>query len=102
MLQAENFQVIAREGLGRSNNMTARTMSLFKRALYVGTSCAKVINADDAPRIWRYDLQNETWTLAYESPLVDWTVRAGVPDLQVIRHIRGVDVTKVSASRNQD
>jgi hypothetical protein len=102
MLQAENFKVIATQGLGRSNNMTARTMTVFKDALYVGTSCAKVVDADDATRIWRYDFKTEDWTLAYESPLIDWTVRADVPDLQVVRHVRGVDLTKLSSIRRRD
>src|SRR4249920_2558455 len=102
MLQAENFKVIATQGLGRSNNMTARTMTVFKDALYVGTSCAKVVDADDATRIWRCDFKTEDWTLAYESPLIDWTVRADVPDLQVVRHVRGVDLTKLSSIRRRD
>jgi hypothetical protein len=99
MLRAENFKVIARQGLGRSANMTARTMSVFKGALFVGTSGARVSSSDDAPRIWRYQPETECWSIAYEAPLIDWTPRADVPDLQVVKHIRGADPSRISPAR---
>lgn len=89
LLEAKDFRVIAREGLGRIANSTAHALTLFRGSLYMGSSVGNVSGADDTPGIFRYDPQTEEWRSVYEPPLIERTVRADVPDLNVIKHFKG-------------
>jgi hypothetical protein len=85
ILDRARFRIIAADGLERSANATAHSMAYFNGALYVGTSCGNVSGADDTPRILRYDAEHDSWTVAYQSPLVEPDARSFVPDLNLIK-----------------
>jgi hypothetical protein len=89
IIAANDFSVIGHGGLGRAANSTAHAMAFFRGALYLGTSAGSVSGADDAPGIFRYDPQANKWTSVYESPLIARTVRADVPDMNIIKHFAG-------------
>ena len=102
ILEAKDFHVIARDGLGRIANSTAHAMAFFRGALYVGTSVGNVSGADDTPGIFRYDPQADKWSSVYESPLIERTVRADVPDINVIKHFTADAQSMLSRRRTEN
>lgn len=94
IIPPERFRVIASEGLGRISNATAHSMAFFRGQLYIGTSCGNVVSAEDTPRIMRYYADSGEWETVYESPQVPVTIRTHVPDRQLMKHIKGIDLTK--------
>lgn len=77
------FSAIASGGLERPGATSAYAMALFNGALYVGTGSPVARTAAQAPRIMRYDFADETWTTAFEAPLVPASARTNAPDVQL-------------------
>jgi hypothetical protein len=87
VLPADRFSMIASGGLGRTSAVTAHSMTYFRDKLYVGTSYANPILAEDAPRILRYDPGRGEWKTVYESPLIDPQHRSHVPDRATVKEV---------------
>ena len=99
IIAPDRFEMIATAGAGRTANITAHTIAVFRDSLYLGSSCGSFGAPDSGPCILRYAESTGEWETIYEPPLIEPTVRSHVPDLQIVSHWQRL--SRFGQDRNQ-
>ena len=81
MLERARFVEIGNDGIGNPRSSVAQSMGYFDGAVFLGVTHPAGDGPEDAARILRYDPQAGSWTVVYESPLVEADENASVHDV---------------------